>query len=60
MMHAPEESIGLSGGGATGSCEPPDLAAGEQYTLITTEPSPAPLRMFGYCVLCYLLPASLW
>lgn len=65
MMHAPEESTGVCGDGVTGSGEPPSLGAGaelspllERYPLITTEPSPAPLRMFWYCVLCYLLPAS--
>lgn len=57
----------ISGDGVTGSCEPPDLGAGaelspllEQDTLMTTEPSPAPPHMFGYCMLCYLLPTSLW
>lgn len=67
MMRAPKESIGLSGDGVTGSCEPTNLGTGaelspllEQYTLITTEPSPTPLHMFWYCMLCYLLPASLW
>lgn len=62
-VHTPEESTGVCGDGVTGSGEPPSLGTGaalspllEQYPLITTEPSPAPLRMFSYCVLCYLLP----